>query len=301
MRFFPFSFGPFLGFWTAFESATQLGALCIPGGGMSSEARIRTLTDNSVTALCATPTYAIHLGQKAKALGVDASKLALRTIIVAGESGGSLPAVRDTLAQLWPTATVRDHHGMTEVGPVSFENPDHSGVLHIIDSAYLAEVLDVETHEPVTPGGKGELVLTTLQRIACPLLRYRTGDLVRLHEASGNAAALGNAFTALDGGILSRCDDMVLIRGVNVYPSAVDQIVRQVAGIAEYRVTIEQGSALTEMRVEVEPEDAVAGDGVCEALSRALRESLHLRVPVQAVESGALPRFELKAKRWMRS
>ena len=121
--YFAFSFGPFLGFWTAFEAACQIGCRCLPGGGLSSLARLQAMRDNAVQVLCCTPTYALHLGQLAAENGFDYSDSAVRKIIVAGEPGGSVPATRERIEKAWPVAKVCDHHGMTEVGPVTYQCP----------------------------------------------------------------------------------------------------------------------------------------------------------------------------------
>lgn len=299
--FFAFSFGPFLGFWTAFEAALQLGCLSLPGGGLTSVARVRSILDQQATVLCCTPTYALHLGDVARQEKLDLAASRVRRILVAGEPGGSVPATRRAIEAVWPGARVADHHGMTEVGPVSFECPAEPGVLHVIEEGYLAEVIDPRTGRPVAEGGTGELVLTTLDRVASPLLRYRTGDLVRPRPV-GRACVCGTFELALEGGILGRADDMVVIRGVNVFPSAVDEIVRSVGGVAEYRVEVREEGAMRELRVEIEPE---AGVPDAEALARttqaAFQSRLALRVPVVAREPGSLPRFEAKARRWMRT
>lgn len=298
--FFPFSFGPFLGFWTAFDAATANGCLVIPGGGLSSRGRLDLLMGSGATAMCCTPTYAIRLAEVAVESGIHLSKSQIRRIIVAGEPGGSVPAVRQRIETLWPGARVFDHHGMTEVGPVSFPNARFPEVLHIDESSFLAEVLDPQSGEPVTPGQEGELVLTTLERLGAPLLRYRTGDLVRLSERSPEE--LGHPEMALDGGILSRLDDMVVVRGVNLFPSAIDRIVRRFDGVAEYRVTVDTRKTLTELFVEMETRsDVDLPSTLARQLSEALETALHLRIPVTTVPPGTLPRFELKAKRWVKS
>jgi len=130
--FFAFSFGPFLGFWTAFEAALQLGCLCIPGGGMSSQARLQAILENEATVLCCTPTYALRLAEVAREEGLRMERSRVQTILVAGEPGGSAPATRLRIEQHWPGARVYDHHGMTEVGPVSYACPARSDVLHVI-------------------------------------------------------------------------------------------------------------------------------------------------------------------------
>jgi phenylacetate-CoA ligase len=140
--YFAFSFGPFIGFWLAYDAAQMIGCLSIPGGGLSSAARLRAINDNRATVLCCTPSYAIRLGEVALEEKVSADSI--RLIIVAGEPGGSVPATRRRIEQLWPKARVFDHHGMTETGPVTFECPARPGILHIISSAYFAEILSAD-------------------------------------------------------------------------------------------------------------------------------------------------------------
>jgi phenylacetate-CoA ligase len=261
---------------------------------------------HGVTVLCCTPTYAIRLAEVAAAEGMDLAKSKVRLLVLAGEPGASIPATRARLEQLWPGARPFDHHGMTEVGPVTWECPATPGVLHVLESGFLAEVVHPDSGAPVAAGEAGELVLTTLGRTGSPLLRYRTGDLVRPRfepSATGTPpCACGRHELALEGGILGRADDMVVVRGVNVYPSAVEELVRACGGIAEYQVDITTERAMTEMRLRIEPEP---GGGDREALAGRLaglfQETLALRVPVTVVEAGTLPRFELKARRWNRA
>jgi phenylacetate-CoA ligase len=297
--FFAFSFGPFLGFWTAFDAAVRRGCLALPGGGLSTTARLRVILDNAVTVVCCTPTYAIRLGEVAPEEGIDLGEIKVRTVIVAGEPGGSIPATRHRIQELWRGARVFDHHGMTEVGPVSFESADHAGVLHIIESAYLAEVIDPNTGKSSVSGEIGELVLTTLGRIGSPLLRYRTGDLVK--PLWDSLPLYGRPEVALEGGILGRTDDMLVIRGVNVSPATVEELIRSQPGVLEYRVELRNEHGMAEMKVLVEP---VAGltetESLCHRIEAAFRMAFNLRVPVEAVPEGQLPRFEMKAKRWVK-
>jgi phenylacetate-CoA ligase len=298
---FAFTFGPFIGFWMAFEAAAQLGCLCLPGGGLTSAARLRMILDNRVSILCCTPTYAARLAEVAADERIDLSQSPVRLIIVAGEPGGSVPAVRARLERLWPGAVVFDHHGMTEVGPVTFQCPDHPGRLHVIESMFLPEIVDPITTRPVPDGATGELILTTLTRTASPLLRYRTGDLVRPLR-TGPACSCGRADLSLEGGILGRTDDMLIIRGVNVHPSAVDAILRRFPDIAEYQVSVGAAHQLDELALRVE---LVPGcrdpDKVTRALQRALQDTFALRIPVAHVPPRTLPRFEMKARRWVRT
>jgi phenylacetate-CoA ligase len=299
--FFAFSFGPFIGFWLAFESAARLGCLCIPGGGLSSAVRLRAIMSNGATVICCTPTYAIRLGEAAEEEKIDLGASRVKKIIVAGEPGGSIFATRARIASLWAGARVFDHHGMTEVGPVTYECPARPGVLHVIESAYFAEIIDPASGRPAVPGQAGELVLTTLGRTGSPLLRYRTGDLVKRGSKNGPCQC-GRHELALDGGILGRTDDMVIVRGVNVYPSAVEEIIRGFEDVAEYRVHITQKDSLTQMLVEIESTASCHDPAALAArVEKAFETALVLRVPVSVVSPGALPRFEMKAKRWIKA
>ena len=296
--FFAFSFGPFLGFWTAFECAARLGCLCIPGGGMSSASRLRTILDNGVTVLCCTPTYAIRLAEVAEQEKIGLCDTKVKTLILSGEPGGSIPGTRARIGSLWRGAHIVDHHGMTEVGPVSYGCPRHAGILHVIESSYIAEIIDPETGRGVEPGSSGELVLTNLGRVGSPLLRYRTGDVVQ--AATSSPCECGSYELALEGGILGRTDDMLVVRGVNVYPSAVEQIVRSCGDVAEYRVEIHTDRALPELKIQVEPVLGSNEAGLAERLESSIRTAFNLRVSVSVVPAGNLPRFEMKAKRWVR-
>jgi phenylacetate-CoA ligase len=281
--FFAFSFGPFLGFWTAYEAATKAGHLSIPGGGLSSEDRLMLLMDTQAEVLCCTPTYAIRLAHVAEREGIDLAATNVKFIVVAGEPGGSIPATRKHISDHWHGARVFDHHGMTEVGPVTYECPVEPGVLHVMEDAYYPEVID------------DELILTTLKRPGSPLLRYRTGDIVSADRR--NPCACGTHELALLGGILGRKDDMTVIRGINIFPSAVEEIVRRMGGIDEYRVEISTQNDLADMKVIIESQ---GGETVRRKLEKTFQRALFLRIPVVLAPANSLPRFEMKAKRWVR-
>jgi len=194
---------------------------------------------------------------------------------------------------------VVDHHGMTEIGPVSYGCPRRAGVLHVIESSYIAEIIDPAGERPVARGATGELVLTNLGRLGSPLLRYRTGDLVE--AAAGERCECGTLDLALDGGILGRTDDMVVVRGVNVHPGAIDDVLRDGHGVAEYRVRVHDVRSLSELSIEVEPAPAHEHDPhLAHRLEAALKNAFALRIPVTIVPCGSLPRFEMKARRWVR-
>jgi len=296
--FFAFSFGPFLGFWVGFEAAARMGCLVIPGGGMRSAARLRTILETSATVVCCTPTYAIRLAEVAAEENVDLGASQVRTLIVAGEPGGSVAATRGHISKLWHGARVVDHHGMTEIGPVGYGCPKRPSVLHVIEDSYIAEVIDPLTGQTVPRGATGELVLTNLGRLGSPLIRYRTNDIVQ--AAPDELCECGARDLALNGGILGRTDDMLVVRGVNVYPSAVENILRGFDAVGEYRVEIQNHRTLPELSIQVEAAAGHAHDAtLTHRLEAALTNAFALRIPVSIVPPGSLPRFEMKARRWV--
>ena len=295
---FPFSFGPFLGFWTGFDAAVQIGAHAIPAGGMTSKQRIGLIRALAPTVVCCTPTYALRLLDVSLETDDDGPPLAetpIRLIIVAGEPGGSIPATRQRIERGWE-ARVIDHHGMTEVGPVSFECRESPGSLHINEREFIAEVIHPESGRPVRDGKRGELVLTNLGRTASPVIRYRTRDLV---VRTSTPCVCGRTFARLEGGIVARTDDMVAVRGVNVYPSAIETVVRSIDAVVEYRCTVRPWRARHKIALEVEvAPGADKGNAIASAASR-LREATGLAIPVTAVHAGSLPRFDMKARRFV--
>jgi phenylacetate-CoA ligase len=293
---FPFSFGPFLGFWAAFDGAFRLGALCLPAGGLSSQGRLQMMRDNSATVVCCTPTYALRLAELAKEEAVDLAKGTVRSLIVAGEPGGNIPAIRERIEHLWG-ARIFDHWGMTELGPLAVECPENPGGIHVLETECIAEILDPVSQKPVEPGTEGELVVTNLGRIGSPLFRYRTGDLVR---ADPEPCPCGRSLLRLNGGILGRIDDMFTIRGNNVFPASIEAILRHFTEIAEYRIDVETRRSMQHVKITIEPQNDVEGGDLSEKVSRAVKDRLHFQAEVIAAAPGALPRFELKARRFFR-
>jgi phenylacetate-CoA ligase len=294
--FFAFSFGPFLGFWTAFESACQLGCLCLPGGGMSSASRLRCLLDNAADVVLCTPTYALQLAETARHEGIDLRSGPVRKLIVAGEQGGSIPTTRSRIEQAW-NARVFDHHGMTEIGPVTIECQNNPAGLHVLETEYIMEVIDLEGQQPVPAGQTGELVLTNLGRIGSPLIRYRTGDLVSVDP---KPCPCGLPLRRLAGGILGRADDMITVRGNNLFPAALEATLRQWPEVAEFRVETRKGSELGSLRIDVEPATVEQGRGLAEKIQESIRAQYLFRPEVTVVPPGTLPRFDMKAKRFHR-
>jgi phenylacetate-CoA ligase len=283
-----FSFGPHIGFWGAYEAMSQRGALVIPTGGMSSLQRLEMARNHGPTVVCCTPSYALHLAEVAEDHDVDVSQLGVRTLVLAGEPGGSVPAVRQRIHQAF-NADVHDHCGATEIGPWGYGDPQGNG-LYVIEAEHIAEFLSLATGAPAKEGEEAELVLTNLGRVGCPVIRYRTGDVVRPKWNFGGP----NRFVMLDGGVLGRTDDMLVVRGVNVFPTGIDHILRSFPEVVEYRATVYRISEMDRLRIEIE--DRLQQP---DRIAQELRLRLGLRVEVESVPLGSLPRFEGKARRFI--
>lgn len=283
--FMAFSFGPFIGFWSAYEACVQRGAQLIPGGGLSTLARLDFMRQTEPTVIACTPSYALQMADVARQHGIAIAELPVRRLLVAGEPGGSIPACRQRIEQSWQ-AQVIDHCGATEIGPWGFGLPDGQGV-YVIESSFIAELLPV-AELPNSP--LRELVLTSLGRAGSPVIRYRTGDLVDASYPTTGSCR----FLHLKGGIIGRADDMVIVRGVNIFPSSIAAVVERFPSIAEYRVIVERRGQLDDLKLEVEADEATARQVV-----QQLDIAIGLRVDIQAVPAGTLPRSDGKARRWV--
>lgn len=283
-----FSFGPFIGFWSANDALLARGCMTIPCGGLSTLARLDLLRTSRATAICCTPSYALHAAETAAQQGMRLDALEVRKIIVAGEPGGSVPAVRQRIEQAW-NARVIDHAGATEIGPWGYADLQGRG-LRVNESEFLAEFVSVETGQPAAERELSELVLTTLGRYGSPVIRYRTGDLVRPVWSESD----DNQFVLLEGGVLCRGDDMMIIRGVNVFPTSIEQILRSFPEVTEFRMTAHKAGAMDALAIEIE--DHLDRP---ERVAQELVMRLGLKVEVRCVPSGSLPRFEGKGKRFV--
>ncbi|BAQ09318.1 phenylacetate--CoA ligase [Bacillus sp. OxB-1] len=285
--FLAFSFGPFIGFWAAFEAAKRNQSLVITGGSQSTKERLYCMMENEATVLLCTPSYALHLAEVAEELEVDLQNSTITKIITAGEPGGSVPSTRKRIETLWG-AKLFDHVGMTEMGAYGYSCSEQNGI-HVNEAEFIAEVLDPETLEPVAVGEKGELVLTNLGRYGYPLIRYRTADVVLNSE---EVCACGNPFKFFPGGVLGRADDMVVIRGINIYPSSIEAIVREFAEVKEFRIVYYTENGMDQIKVQIESDSNIIAE-----LAALLRDRVGLRIAVENVASGSLPRFTMKSKR----
>lgn len=285
------SFGPYAGFWSCFDALVAGGALAIPTGGMPSLSRLQLARNLAATVLVATPSYALHLAEVAEEHKIDLAATPVRLVIVVGEPGGSIPATRARIAERWG-AEVLDHAGATEIGAWGVGDLTGGG-LDVIEPFFHPEFLALDTGRPAGPGELAELVLTTLGRSGAPVIRYRTGDVVRpIWAAAGDVACGGSPWVRLAGGILGRADDMLVVRGVNIFPGAIDDIVRSFPEVVEHRLTVTTRGSLDVLHLEIE--DRLAAPG---RVAEELKLRLGLKVGVVAVPIGSLPRFEGKGRR----
>ena len=218
----------------------------------------------------------------------------MRITVHAGEPGALLPAVKARIEDAWG-ARCYDHAGASEVGAHSFECEAQTGATHAIDSEFIVEVINPATGQPMVTGEEGELVITNLGRIGFPVIRYRTGDMVRVDDAP---CPCGRTFTRLAGGVIGRADDMIVVRGVNIYPAAVENLLRRHQAVDEFRVTATRVHELAEFQIEIECNDGADGEDTARAVRAAFESMVGLRPDVEVVPRGTLPRFELKAQRF---
>ena len=284
-----YSFGPYVQFWASFEGAGAVGANRIALGGMDSVQRLETIRDYSATTLVCTPSYAIRLATVADQRDLDDALYSVKRIICTGEPGASLPAVRSQIEALWQ-ARCFDHAGLSEVGAFGYPCAEGGGI-HVNEREFVAEIVAPGSEDQVSDGEVGELIVTAVGRKGFPAIRYRTGDVVECCE--GRCPA-GHADRWFPGGILGRTDDMVVIRGMNVFPSAIEQVLREFDELGEFRITFyTEPAAMDEVKVEVELAQPSQG----RAIQARLRTRLGLRVRIVPLQSGILPIRAGKARR----
>jgi len=291
-----FSYGPWIGYWSGFHAAQDLGCLVFPAGGLSTDQRIDTLLTYPITVLGCTPSYALFLAEHAARKGIDLAKdTKIRITWHTGEPGASIPATRARIEAAFG-ARAYDLPGLTEIAAWGFECEARSGLTHVHEDYVYPEVLD-EQDRPVGPGGRGELVFTSLYRKAMPLIRYRTRDVVQVADRK---CPCGRTLVALEGGVQGRLDDMKKIRGIIVYPRRIEELVRPHAGVDEFQIVFRRHEGLDEIVVRIDPSPSLSPAehaGLRERLGESLRTGLGLRAGVEITEPGALPRWDHKARR----
>ena len=289
----PFNFGPYTAFWGVYEAAQHLGVLTIPTGGWTTEQRIQSIIDNKATLTAGTPTYILRIAEAAQENGIDLAASDIRAIILAGEPGAMIPAIREKLEKAWG-AKVYEYPGLTETGTYAFMCSHNNQALHLIESEFIVEVLDSETGKSVPDGEAGELVLTNLGRVCSPSIRYRTGDLVRRVPST---CGCGRTFSQLQGGVLGRKDEMLIVRGVNVFPSTVGNIIEEFLELGhEYLIIAYRQGGTDELEVQIEVDPS--SKDVERVIAAELKRRLNLRIEIHPVPKGTLARSDYKGKRF---
>lgn len=297
-----FSYAWFVGGLGATASATAVGATVIPGGSGDSKRQVETIFRFGTTAVMGTPSFLAHLVEVAREMGRDLRASSVRMLCLGGEPGASIPATRARLEEAWGAKTF-DCYGSLESQPIGWDTAAQSGPTLAEDFIY-AEILDPETLTPVPDGERGVLVVSHLDKQAGPLLRWWTGDIV---VRDSRPAPDGRTHARLPGGVLSRADDMLIVRGVNVFPTAIEDVVRSHPGATgEYLIIVDDSlkdpatGFLTGLKLQVEAEPGASSD-FGERLAGRIRDQLTVRASVEVVEAGSLPRAVHKAKRLLRT
>jgi phenylacetate-CoA ligase len=293
-----FGYGLFTGGFGLHYGAERIGASVIPASSGNTARQIKIMQDFKTTALVSTPSYALLIGETLREMGIPLSALSLKWGLFGAEPWSD--AMRQEIEErLGIVAT--DNYGLSEViGPgVSGECLERKG-LHINEDHFILEVVDPETLEPVPPGEIGELVLTTLSKEAFPMIRYRTRDLTRILPGECPCGRTGRRMSRVFG----RSDDMLIIRGVNVFPSQVETVLFEIEGTEpHYQIVVDRKGALDEATVLVEVSESIFFDQMrrqkemIERIQKRLAQDLGVTFDVKLVGKKALERFEGKAKR----
>ena len=294
--YFAFPWGMYTGFWSAYWGVRCLGATVISGGGLNSEQRLQQIVALKPSVLVSTPTYALYLAELAKELGIDTSATAIKYTIHAGEPGPGIPTTRQAIESAWG-AKAYELYGVGEVGAIAPGCPEQRGCHFGEDQGY-ATVLD-SAGNPVGPGEVGENVVTSYIQMGQPVIKYRTHDLVR---ANYDVCSCGRTWLLYEGGVLGRTDDMITIKGTNVYPAAIEYLLSEVSGLSNhYELHVSPGRINDQVTVKVEPAPGTLAEryaSMSQELQVVLKARIGVTIGVDVADPGSLPRYELKAKRF---
>jgi phenylacetate-CoA ligase len=293
--FFPFAFGPHVAYWGIWEGVYEIGALAIAGGGWTTVQRLKSIIENRATVVACTPTYAIRMAEEAKENGIDLRESSVRITFHAGEPGALIPSVRDKIIDAWG-AKPYDYPGMTEVGAYGIHCTAQDTSIHVNEGEFIFELIDPNTGNPVKDEGVGEMVLTNLGRTSSPSIRFRTGDIVKVKRSR---CSCGRTFLSLDGGIIGRVDGMICLKGMNIFPSQMEEVVgrRLVIG-EEYQIVCYTKKGMGELKVVCEllsdrPDDVLTN------IQQDLLDSMEIRINVERVPRGTLERSDYKSKKFI--
>lgn len=302
-----FPFGLFFGGWGVLQGLEHLGATIFPVGNIDSERHLELIGRVGSTIFSGTPSYCQHLVSVAEGLDIDLAASSVERLIVGGEPGGSLPAIRETIEAGWG-ASVHDSGSTSEMYPFNTNVTAHpeDGVLLISDEVHPEVVERDDPNSPVPHGTRGAMVYTHLWRESQPMIRFWSGDeTAMVHDGP---TSCGRTYPRLPEGIIGRLDDMLIVRGANIYPSAIESVLRGVAGLGpEFEILVDREHAMDEMHVRAELSEQAVRDvaqGSAEGREQiraqaeaSLKRTLQVRIPVSLLEPGTLPPTVFKARR----
>lgn len=294
-----YGYGLFTGGLGAHYGAERLGASVIPMSGGSTKKQLMILQDFGPTAICCTPSYLLHLAEQGRVMGIDVKSLNLRVGILGAEPWSE--RMRDEIEKRWDIKAL-NIYGLSEIiGPgVAMECLEGRSGMHVFEDHFIVETIDPVTGAPVPPGEEGELVFTTLTKEACPLVRYRTRDMSRLIKEPCRCGRTLTRIARLTG----RSDDMIIVRGVNVFPSQIESVLLGIEGLRpHYQLIVDRRKELDTLEIQVEVGEEIFSDevkvlqGLERRIARDVKDYLGVTAAVKLVGPGSLERFEGKAKR----
>jgi len=297
--FIPFGYNVFVAFWAGHYAAEKIGCEVIPGGVLDTKARILKIQELEPTAMMGTPTYILSMAATAKnSMGIDPSTLTINKITCAGEPGASIPSTKKRMEEAWG-AKVYDHAGATEIGAWSYECHIQPGGMHANEALFLVEIEDIETGEIIyDPGRRGKMIITALDRQAMPCIRFDSKDII---EWAQESCPCGRTFRLTEGGVIGRADDITKVKGVLLAPSAIEEVVRGIAGLGEeYEVVVDKVGDVDRITLKVEllPGKEDLKESIENLLTDQLRLKTNLRYNLEFHDYGTLPRYEVKARRF---
>jgi len=288
----------FVAFWAGHYAVEKIGAEVVPGGVLDTKARILKIQELRCTAMMATPTYVLGMADMAKSMSIDPRSLGIRKTTCAGEPGASIPSTKKRMEEAWD-ARVYDHAGATEIGAWCFECEAQPGGLHVNEAFFLVEIQDVESGEYIEePGRRGKMIITALDRQAQPCIRFDSKDIA---EWASSPCSCGRTFRLIKGGVVGRADDITKVKGVLLAPSAIEEVVRSIDGLAdEFEVIIDKTGDID--RITLKVEILKNREGECKLIEAKLKDQLRLKTNLgynlEFYDYGCLPRYEVKARRF---
>ncbi len=297
--FIPFGYNIFVAFWAGHYAAEKIGCEVVPGGVLDTKARILKIQELKTTAMMATPTYVLGMADTAKnTMGLEPAEMSIDKITCAGEPGASISSTKKRMEEAWG-AKVYDHAGATEIGAWSYECECQPKGMHVNEAFFLVEIQDRETGEIITgPGKKGKMIITALDRHAQPCIRFDSKDIIEWAE---DPCPCGRTFGLIKGGVIGRADDITKVKGVLLAPSAIEEVVRDMDGLAhEYEVIVDKVGDVDRISLKVEllTGAKVQKDTIEARLLDQLRLKTNLGYKIEFHEHGTLPRYDVKARRF---